>query len=77
MFMDTKWLTIAAWIVKLLAPLAAQYLKNNNSDLGGLLPNGEKNTLVKLLDAVNGDDRKAKEAIKEAQAQVKKIQGGE
>ena len=75
MFMDTKWLTIASWIVKLLAPLAAEYLKNTKSDLGGLLPNGEKTTLVKLLQAINGDDRKAKEAIKEAQEQVKKIQG--
>jgi hypothetical protein len=75
MFMDTKWLTLAAWAVKLIAPLAAKYLEQNPNALSGFFPNGEKNVLIKLLKAVNADDRTAKEAIKQTQEEVKKIQG--
>lgn len=77
MFLGDKSLFVVLWIVRLAAPILARYLKTKGFEVEGLFQNGEKNALIGLLEAVNADDKKAKEAMKHAEVEIKQIQEGE
>lgn len=76
MFLGNKEAVIIMWALKVLAPCVVAYLKSSQVPMIRDMDSGKKNALISLFSAVNGDDSEAKKAVKAAQEEVKKIQGG-
>ena len=75
MFLGDKTLLLMLWALKVVAPCAVAFLKTSNHPaITGMDP-GKKDALVSLFAAINGGDYEAKQAMKKAELEVRKIQG--
>lgn len=75
MIWGNKTLAIADLAIKLVAPCVVTFLETSNAPVISSMDPGKKNVLIGLLRAFNSSDNMAAKAMKEAEVEVKKIQG--
>lgn len=77
MFADMSTLVIIEMALKVVAPCVVAFLENSrNPVITGMDP-GKRGSLIALFSALNSEDSAKKAAIKQAQTEVKKVQGVE
>lgn len=76
MIWGNKTLAIIDLALKVVAPCAITFLESSNHPAIANMDPGKKNVLIGLLGAINARDSVAAKAMKEAEVEVKKIQGG-
>ena len=76
MFMVPKSAVIFEFLLRLVAPCVVAYLQSSNHPLVTAMDPGKKMAILALLAALNQPDKKSKEAMKLAEIEVQKIQGG-
>ncbi len=77
MFMVPKSAVILEFLLRIMAPCVVAYVQQSNNPIITAMDPGKKMAILALLAALNQPDKKSKEAMKLAEIEVQKIQGGE
>lgn len=76
MIWGNKTMAILELALKVVAPCAITFLESSNAPVISNMDPGKKNVLIGLLSAFNSPDSASAKAMKMAEVEIKKIQGG-